>query len=259
MKAEAKEERGTVMKIINKKHMAALAAGCLLCSLSAVSGVSSAAEQAVLAGDAAAVTMQVKIVGHETGTIYRVTDAAGHELRMDLGKHGGRMLNKHPFIVKGQVMEDEKGQLIKMEKVEYKDPAVQIEKAAQRAGDGTEENLVNIHEGRDAAYAHALSQSHNAYYYTYNMTNVQDTSQYKPVAVTEIAQQPAGTKIAFTGSAVATVQKDEIMRFWGGPKAGGHVDVVMNGAYVPLGQRSTVYGTLNEDGAVVLELLESVE
>lgn len=101
------------MKIINQKHMAALAAGCLLFSLSAVSGVSSAA-----------VTMQVKIVGHEAGTIYRVTDAEGHELRMDLGKHGGRMLNKHPFIVRGQVVEDEKGRLIKMEKVEYKDPAV---------------------------------------------------------------------------------------------------------------------------------------
>ena len=246
------------MKIINQKHMAALAAGCLLFSLSAVSGVSSAAEQAV-PGDAAAVTMQVKIVGHEAGTIYRVTDAEGHELRMDLGKHGGRMLNKHPFIVRGQVVEDERGRLIKMEKVEYKDPAVQIEKAAQRAGDGTEDTLVDVHAGRDAAYDHALSESHNAYYYTYNMANVQDTSQYKPVAVTEIAQQPAGTKIAFAGSAVATVEKDEVMRFWGGPKAGGHVDVVMNGAYVPLGQRSTVYGTLNEDGTVLLELLESVE
>ena len=68
-----------------------------------------------------------------------------------------------------------------------------------------------------------------------------------------------GQKIAFVGSAVATVKKDEVMKFWGGPKIGGHINVVMNGAYVPLGQRSTVYGTVNDDGMISLDRLDSIE
>ena len=52
---------------------------------------------------------------------------------------------------------------------------------------------------------------------------------------------------------MATVKKDEVMKFWGGPKVGGHINVVMNGAYVPLGQRSTVYGTVKDDGTISLD------
>lgn len=240
------------MRSNNKKRIAALTVMGLLFSFSAFAENTAPEE-------AQEITMQVKIVGHERESIYKVTDAEGKELRIDLGKHGGRMLNRHPFTVTGYFIKDENGQLLKMQKVEYKDPVVQIEKTAQIGKSQQKEKIQAAEPARDAAYEHELSKSHNKYYYTYNMAGVQDKSLYQSIAVTEIAKQKTGSKIAFVGNAVATVKKDAIMRFWGGAKAGGHVDVVMNGAYVPLGQRSTVYGTLNADRTVSLELLESME
>lgn len=241
-----------MMKIKNRKRIAALTLSCLLFSFDAF------AEKAATE-EPADITMLVKIVGHERENIYKVTDAEGKELRVDLGKHGGRMLNRHPFTVTGYVVEDENGKLLKMQKVDYKDPVVQIETTSQADAKNSEEKLLPAEAAMNAAYGHKLSKSHNKYYYTYNMADVQDKSLYQIIAVTEIAQQKPGTKIAFVANAVSTVKNDVVMRFWGGAKAGGHIDVVMNGAYVPLGQRSTVYGTLNDDGTVSLELLESVE
>ena len=179
-------------------------------------------------------------------------------MRADLGKHGGRMLNRHPFMLIGEIKQDEKGELIEMERVEYQDPVVQIEKAAAKAV-SEEENVLEVVDDRDIAYSHELSKSHDKHYYTYNMANVEDLSAYKQVSITDIEKEEAGTKIAFVGSAVATVTKDEVMKFWGGPKIGGHINVVMNGAYVPLGQRSTVYGTVNNDGTISLDRLDSIE
>jgi hypothetical protein len=204
------------------------------------------------------IKVQVSITGHESGNIYKVTDAEGKVLRVDLGKHGGRMLNRHPFMIVGEIKQDEKGELIEMKRVEYEDPVVQIEKAAAKAAE-EEENALEVVNDRDIAYSHELSKSHNKHYYTYNMANVEDLSAYKEVSITEIEKEEAGTKVAFVGSAVATVKKDEVMKFWGGPKIGGHINVVMNGAYVPLGQRSTVYGTVNDDGTISLDRLDSIE
>lgn len=204
------------------------------------------------------IKVQVSITGHESGNIYKVTDAEGKVLRVDLGKHGGRMLNRHPFMIIGEIKQDEKGELIEMKRVEYQDPVVQIEKAAAKAA-AEEENVLEVVNDRDIAYSHELSKSHDKHYYTYNMANVEDLSAYKEVSITEIGKEETGTKIAFVGSAVATVTKDEVMKFWGGPKVGGHINVVMNGAYVPLGQRSTVCGTVKDDGTISLDRLDSIE
>lgn len=204
------------------------------------------------------IKVQVSITGHESGNIYKVTDAEGKVLRVDLGKHGGRMLNRHPFMIIGEIKQDEKGELIEMKRVEYQDPVVQIEKVAAKAA-AEEENVLEVVNDRDIAYSHELSKSHDKHYYTYNMANVEDLSAYKEVSITEIEKEETGTKIAFVGSAVATVTKDEVMKFWGGPKVGGHINVVMNGAYVPLGQRSTVYGTVKDDGTISLDRLDSIE
>ena len=38
----------------------------------------------------------------------------------------------------------------------------------------------------------------------------------------------------------------------------GRENVYMNGAYVPLGQRCTIYGTVREDGTILLERMDSV-
>lgn len=201
------------------------------------------------------IKVRVSITGHESGNIYKVTDAEGKVLRVDLGKHGGRMLNRHPFMIIGEIKQDEKGELIEMKRVEYQDPVVQIEKVAAKAA-AEEENVLEVVNDRDIAYSHELSKSHDKHYYTYNMANVEDLSAYKEVSITEIEKEETGIKIAFVGSAVATVTKDEVMKLWGGPKVGGHINVVMNGAYVPLGQRSTVYGTVKDDGTISLDSIE---
>ena len=45
---------------------------------------------------------------------------------------------------------------------------------------------------------------------------------------------------------IKTIEKDTLMEFWNIRNA--KVNVYMNGAYVPLGQRCTIYGTVREDG-----------
>lgn len=233
-----------------KKYFAA----AVLCGL--LLGICGAAAAAA-ENEPEEIIIRAAITGHESGQIYKVTDDTGAVLRADLGKHGGRMLNHHPFLLTATVEEDEQGQLLKMRRVEYEDPVVQIEKAPAQTAKETEENL-KIESERDAAYSHDLSKSHNKHFYQYNMADVSDFSGYKRVAVADISKEAAGAKVAFTGSAVATVTKGEVMRFWGGAKDNSQVQVKMNGAYVPLGQRSTVYGILQEDGSVLLEYLESI-
>lgn len=220
-----------------------------------------AAEQQ-LAEQAAAkeITLRVAITGHESGRIYKVTDEDGKVLRADLGKHGGRMLNRHPFLLTAEVGEDEKGELLKLKKVQYADPAVVIAKPAVEAEPVATEETGKLEQERDAAYDHDLSQSHRKDFYQYNQSNIDDgdLKNYKQVDVKNITAESAGTKIAFVGSAVRTLKKGESMLFWGGPVKGGHVEVLMNEAYVPLGQRSLIYGTVQEDGKVLLERLDSV-
>lgn len=246
--------------------------GLLVFSVDALAAESQADKtaQAVAQGETQVVTQQetkeitlrVAITGHEAGRIYKVTDEKGNVLRADLGKHGGRMLNRQPFLLIAEVDKDEQGEVLKLKKVEYADPAPLIEKQATQAAPaavGQEQAVTD--SPRDTAYGHALSKSHQKGFYQNNMGNVADSdlTAYKKVDVTALASEAAGMKVAFVGSAVTTVKKDEVMRFWGGPVKGGYVEVIMNGAYVPLGQRSTVYGTVQENGSVSLERLDSVE
>lgn len=63
-----------------------------------------------------------EICEFETGNIYKMRDKAGNIARVDLGKYSGRMLNRTPFSVTGKMMKDEKGFLLKMQHMDYKDP-----------------------------------------------------------------------------------------------------------------------------------------
>lgn len=244
----------------------------VLCGLLALSASSLAAataenkesasvyQQLAALAEEGEVTLRVMITGHEYGHIYKITDEEGQVLRADLGKHGGRMLNRHPFLLMAEVDKDEVGELLKLKKVQYEDPVPLIERKAEHFGAKAEEQAAKLEYNRDIAYSHDLSKSHKKRFYQYNMANLDDTAleNYKQVDVKAIAEEKAGTKVFFIGSAVATVKKDEVMRFWGGPTKGGHVEVVMNEAYVPLGQRSFVYGTVLEDGRISLERLDSI-
>lgn len=253
---------------MSKKIMTAVLCGLLALSASGFAAgpeenkaADVKAEKNITAGaEPQEVTLQVMIIGHESGRIYKVTDADGKELRADLGKHGGRMLNRHMFLLTAEVDEDERGELLKLKKVQYADPVVMIEKPAAKAAPEVTEESAKLEYDRDLAYGHDLSKSHKKRFYQYNMANLSDADlqNYKQVDVKAIAEEKAGAKVMFVGSATATVKQDEVMCFWGGPTKGGHVEVVMNEAYVPLGQRSFVYGTVLEDGRVLLERLDSV-
>ena len=71
----------------------------------------------------------------------------------------------------------------------------------------------------------------------------------------------ANTKVTLIGRPIKTIVKDQEMLFW--DQANKPFRVVMNGAFIPLGQRSFVYGILtgNADGVPRLSLdkVESIE
>ena len=89
-----------------KKLMTAVAT-CL--TVSAVCAFTTFAAPAKTAAEGEELSLRVRITGHEKGTIYKVTTTDGQEIRMDVGKHGGRMLNRHYFTAKGEMKIDEKG------------------------------------------------------------------------------------------------------------------------------------------------------
>ncbi len=72
-------------------------------------------------------TVRGAITGYEAGTIYKLTDAEGKVIRADLGKHGGKMLNRVPFTATGTMKTDDKGEFLKVKHIEYKDPAAAIQ------------------------------------------------------------------------------------------------------------------------------------
>lgn len=70
----------------------------------------------------------------------------------------------------------------------------------------------------------------------------------------------SGTKVAFKGRAIQTVVDRQVMLFW--DTKGNAVNVKMNGAYCPLGQRCSIYGTWEngDEGAYInLDYMESLE
>lgn len=238
--------------------MKTMMAAVLLSLAAAGSNIYAADSAAAEQQEAREINVRVAITGHESGRIYKVKDESGQMLRADLGKHGGRMLNNHAFLLTAEVLQDEKGELLYLKHVDYQDPEVLIAKKTAQAQEITE-SAVEAGDERDVAYGHVLSSSDDKSFYQYNVAKVTDLSIYKNIAVSDISKEEAGAKVAFSASALATVKKDEIMRFWGGAGRGGFVEVEMNGAYVPLGQRSTVYGTVLPDNRVSLERLDSVE
>ena len=237
-------------KLMTAAITLALSTACALTAFAATDAKTEAAKEA-----AEDMTLRVRITGHEKGTIYKVTTPDGQELRMDVGKHGGRMLNRHYFIAKGEMKTDEKGDYYKMKKVEYKDPVVRIQQESERKP----EEIVNsakIDTDRDVAYFHENPVSDRQNFYQNNVANVTDLSAYKKVELEDIKDTPTGTKVAVVVRPIRTIEKDTLMEFWNIRNA--KVNVYMNGAYVPLGQRCTIYGTVREDGTILLERMDSV-
>ena len=233
-------------KLMTAAITLALSAACAVTAFAAEDTAKAAAED---------ITMRVRITGHEKGTIYKVTTPDGQELRMDVGKHGGRMLNRHFFNAKCEMKTDEKGEYFKMKKVEYKDPVVRIQQESERKPQEIK-NFAKIDNDRDVAYFHENPVSDQNRFYQNNVANVTDLSAYKKTELEDIKDTPAGTKVAVVVRPIKTIEKDTLMEFWNIRNV--KVNVHMNGAYVPLGQRCTVYGTVNEDKTISLERMDSV-
>ena len=154
-----------------KRIMAALLGGALtMMSVVAFAAEPAAkAEEAVKAAPAAAAewkeaTVRGAITGHEAGTIYKLTDEEGKVVRADLGKYGGKMLNKVAFTATGTMKTDEKGEYLKVKHVEYKDPlaAIQVNRsnplskqmqARLRKKSGVERDAAYFHKGINSTYA----------------------------------------------------------------------------------------------------------
>ena len=246
--------------------MAALLGGALtMMSLVAFAAEPAAKAEAEKAEPAVAAewkeaTVRAAITGHEVGHIYKLTDADGKVIRADLGKYGGKMLNKVPFTATGTMETDEKGEYLKVKHVEYKDPLATI----QVNGRNPLANKMKVrsHKSsseRDAAYFHEGIDSTNANYYENQVTGAQPKEAYAPAGFLDLDSMKAGTRVQCKASALESVVPEQVVNFW---DRKAKVKVQMNGAYAPLGQRCTVYGTVQkaEDGSsyIYLERLESV-
>ena len=257
-----------------KRIMAALLGGALtMMSLVAFAAEPAAkaeaekAEPAVAAAETAApaaewkeATVRAAITGHEAGRIYKLTDADGKVIRADLGKYGGKMLNKVPFTATGTMKADEKGEFLKVKHVEYKDPLATIQVNGKNPlANKMKARSHKSSSERDAAYFHEGINSTNSNFYENRVTGAQPKEAYAPASFPDLDSMKAGTRVQCKASALETVVPDKVVNFWD-HKA--KVKVQMNGAYAPLGQRCTVYGTVQkaEDGSsyIYLERLESV-
>ena len=253
---------------MNKKNIMAVLLGGALTMMSLVAfAAEPAAEAAVEKAEPAAATewkeatVRAGITGHEAGTIYKLTDAEGKIIRADLGKHGGKMLNKVPFTATGTMETDEKGEYLKVKHVEYKDPVAAIQ--VNRSNPLSKQMQTRLGKkssgDRDAAYFHERINSSNANFYENQVTGAQPKEAYAPAGFLDLDAMKAGTRVQCKASALETVVPDKVVNFWD-HKA--KVKVQMNGAYAPLGQRCTVYGTVQKaaDGSsyIYLERLESV-
>lgn len=122
---------------------------------------------------------------------------------------------------------------------------------------------IKVENDRDAAYFHPPIESENKRFLLDNPAKLTeaDYAAYAAVPVAEVTggRYPVGTKVAVTGRNVATYG-DDTMTFW--DRQMHEVRIRMNGAYAPLGQRGTFYGTVqkNDQGYYVsLDCMESIE
>lgn len=208
-------------------------------------------------------TIMGQIVGYESctkdSTLALVETADGSVQRVQLGYRGGRLLKLTPFTMKGTMKTDDIGEYLDVSSVEYKDadPFAEYnatnEKLAKAKGQMAKKG---VKYDRDAAYSHDNITSDQSSYLTQQRAAV-NPADYQKATATGVKDLAAGTKVALTGRCVMTVSADEdIMEFWDVDMK--RVNLRMNGLYVPLGQRCTILGVVQEDGTVSVDSMESI-
>ena len=207
--------------------------------------------------------IQGQIVGYETctkeSTIALVETTDGIQ-RVELGPRGGRLLKLTPYGMKGTLKTDENGTYLDVSSIDYYDADPYAEyyetadKLAKARGDMAKKG---VKYDRDAAYSHDNITSDQKAYLTQHAKDV-DPADYTVSTAKGLKDLKAGTKVALKGRCVMTISKEkDLMEFWDTEMK--RVTLHMNGLYVPLGQRCTILGVLQEDGIVEVDSMESIE
>ena len=238
----------------NKKLVAsALLASIVFCG-SAFATSTSTSFQEALESNGTDIAVRGAVVDHDQGNIYILDDGMGHMLRADLGKHGGKLLGNNAFVASGRMTYDVNGPLLKVRHVDYQDPEPLHGPSFTRSdSNGSVVTGQEAQAERDPAFYHSAAESTNKYTYANGQT-VGDPQDYKDVSAAEAAALGDGTKVALTGRAVSTYGQDQ-MNFW--DMNGQNVVLVMNGTYIPLGQRCKVLGVV-QNGKVSVLRIDSV-
>ncbi len=199
----------------------------------------------------------------ESGDIYKMKAASGQVIRVDLGEYGGRLLHRTPFSVSGEMSRDTGGPLLVMHRMEYTDPDPFAEYfAALRRLQEPQSAGLALTQVRDKAFDHENPVSDHPMIYQNNVKQLSasELAAYQKGSIQSFTVLPAGSKVVFIGRAIHTVIDREVMRFW--DTEGQAIDVQMNGAYCPLGQRCIVYGTWEQRGTgayIQLDYMESLD
>jgi len=223
----------------------------IICS-SVLTGNLVYASKNVQTGKGTDVTVHGAIVGRELGTIYILDDGQGHFIRADLGEHGGKMLQNTAFVMKGKLICDAKGDLVKVKHIYYQDPnPLDSSTFVPSSQSATKVKVQETTVERDPAFYHGAAASTSKDKYV-NGKPVENLKDYKEVAAAEVAMLKNGSKVILTGRAVSTYGKEQI-NFW--DTNGHNVVLIMNGAYVPLGQRCKVLGIVQNAKVNVLQII----
>ena len=114
-----------------------------------------------------------------------------------------------------------------------------------------------VKNDRDAAYSHTNITSDDSSTLMQHNKVVDPSSDYTKATSEGLKDLAAGTKVALQGRCVMTVStEDDIMEFWDVNMK--RTNLRMNGVYVPLGQRCTILGVLNDDGTVTVDAMTSI-
>ena len=183
--------------------------------------------------------LNAEIISYEQENIYILEEGNGNTVRADLGKNGGRLWRLTPMQFSGTFVQDANGRLFKMAKVEYKDPK---DGDGHLRGQGRMATKSINREGDPALYHTGQVPTDNSTFITQNLVGVTDLSKYSEMSVADINQAASGTKAMLVGRPVETVSPDKVMTFW--DRDNQPFYVLMNGGFIPLGQRCFLYGTV---------------
>ena len=231
---------------MNKKIvMTALLAATVLCG-----SVFASSTAKTVKGNGADVTIRGAVVGYYQGNTYIMDDGAGHRIRADLGANGGRLLTNNAFLASGQILYDTYGPILKVHHINYTDPDPLRGPSFSSSGSSYAAGGQTAQAERDPAFYHGPAESNDQYTYI-NGQSIADPQDYRDVSAGDIAGIGNGSKVAITGRAISTYAQDQ-MNFW--DNNGQNVILVMNGTYIPLGQRCRVLGVVQNGKVVVLHI-----